>query len=272
MAGATVIVDVSKGYPKSRQWVDFKYETTRTDAMGDGRSPASRRSRTRSSSASYHPCVSRIGLHRDGEFKPLAALRDGSATLHSGAGTVIEGRVLSPTAGPCGCRGLLRDRGRRYANAIPPLKTDAEGRVHDRGRAGDGHDADCAGAGLRARPADHPRRTRSVARPAHAPAGPRAQGSRRGSRGEARSPDASLTVSWAGPESPAVARRGNEVLAHELKTDADGRFAWKDAPDRGITASVWADGFAATDSLSLAPERRSPDRADRTDPDQGDRR
>ena len=48
--------------------------------------------------------------------------------------------------------------------------------------------------------------------------------------------------------------RGNEALARELKTDADGRFAWNDAPDRGISASVWAEGFAAKDSLTLAPD------------------
>ena len=34
IAGATIYIDVSKGYPKSRQWVDFKYETTMTDADG----------------------------------------------------------------------------------------------------------------------------------------------------------------------------------------------------------------------------------------------
>ncbi len=254
MAGATVIIDVSKGYPKSRQWVDFKYETTRTDANG----------RWTIAGVPEKPDSVKIGVHHPlclpertfiamEDFRPLTALRDGSATLHVRRGTVIEGQVLSPDGRPVADAQVFYGSGRRYANAIPPFKTDAQGRFTIGVEPGTiaTLTAQATGFGpalLPIRVGPEPSRVRLTLQPS------------RVLRGRVVDPAgkpiarARLTIAWSGPESSRAASRGNEALAHELTTDAEGRFAWTDAPDRGISASVWAEGFAAKDKLTLAPD------------------
>ncbi len=254
MAGATVIIDVSKGYPRSRQWVDFKYETTRTDADGRWSFSGVPEKPDSVKLGVYHPlCLPDRTFIAMEDFKPLSGLRDGSATLHLRRGTVIEGRVVSPDGHPVAGAEVFYGSGRRYANAIPPFKTDAQGRFTIGVAPGtlSTLTAQATGFGpalLPIRGGAEPSRVQLTL--------PRS----RVLRGRVVNPEgkpiagASLSVAWSGPESSAAAHRGNEALARGLTTDADGRFTWTDAPDRGISASVWAEGFAAKDIVTLAPD------------------
>ncbi len=254
MAGATVVIDVSKRYPKSRQWVDFKYESAQTDATGRWSFPGVPEKPDSVKIGVHHPlCLQDRTFIAMEDFKPLTALRDGSATLHLRRGTLIEGRVLSADGRPVAAAQVYYGAGRRYPNSIPPFKTDAEGRFTIGVEPGTltTLTAQATGYGpalLPIRVGPVPSRVQLTLPPS------------RVLRGRVVDPAgkpiarAGLSIAWSGSESTKAARRGDEALAHELTTDADGRFAWADAPDSGITASVWADGFAAKDKLTLAPD------------------
>jgi RNA polymerase sigma factor (sigma-70 family) len=254
LAGATVVADVSKGYPRSRQWVDFKFETTRTDADGRWSFSGVPEKPDSVKLGVHHPlCLSDRTFIAMDAFQPLAALRDGSATLRLRRGTVIEGRVLSPDGKPVKEAEVFYGPGRQYANAIPPLKTDEQGRFTIGVEPGTINTvtAQAPGFGPALRPlrvGSEPTRVEITLPAARVLRGRVVDPSGK------PVPHATLWVTWAGPDSPGAARRGNEVLAHELKTDTDGRFTWNDAPERGLTASVSADGFAVSNDLSLAPD------------------
>ena len=130
MAGATVVIDVSKGYPQSRQWVDFKYETTRDRRRRPLvvlRRP--REAGLRQAGGLPPPLPPGSDVHRDGGFQ--AAVRASATDRRpstSGAGRSSMGRVVSPDGHPVADAEVFYGSGRRYANAIPPLKTDAQGR------------------------------------------------------------------------------------------------------------------------------------------------
>ena len=113
IAGATVVVDVSKGYPRSRQWVDFKYESTKTDT--DGRwsfSSVPKKPDSIELAAYHHLYLQKRPYYYLTEFKPLSALRDGTATLRLARGTTIEGRVVARAGKPVRARrGHLRRTG-----------------------------------------------------------------------------------------------------------------------------------------------------------------
>ena len=129
VAGATVVVDVLKGYPRSRQWVNFKYESTKTNADGVWSfSSAPAKPDSVELAAYHHLCLSDHPNYYLQEFKPLAALRDGTATLRLRRGTTVEGTIVGPDGKPvAGAEVIFGDAG-RVVNTIPPLKTDAQGR------------------------------------------------------------------------------------------------------------------------------------------------
>ena len=66
-----------------------------------------------------------VGSSRADE--PLSALRDGSAILRLRRGTPVVGTVLSPEGEPVAGAEVFYGEGSRFANAIPPIKTDAKG-------------------------------------------------------------------------------------------------------------------------------------------------
>jgi RNA polymerase sigma factor (sigma-70 family) len=251
IAGATVMIDVSKKYPGSRQWVDLKYDKAQADAEGRWSFSGVPEKPDSVKLAAYHALyLPDRNFFRMEDFQPLSALRDGSATLRLQRGTPIEGTVRAANGRPVADAEVFVGEGRRYANAIPPLKTDARGRF---------------ALGL-------PRGTIS-ALTARAPGfSPALQPIRVGSdplrveltlppphvlKGRVVDPEgkpiagAQINVAWSGPGTSGASGRGEEALSERLTTDADGRFAWKDAPERGIRVTAWARGFAATKDLSL---------------------
>ena len=230
VAGATVVIEVSKGYPKSRQWVDFKWEKTKTDANGRWSFSGVPEKPDSVELAAYHYRLPLGGRsYRMEDFKPLSALRDGSATLRLRRGTPVEGTVRRPDGRPVADAEVFYGEGRRYANSIPPAKTDAQGRLMLGIQAGDDLDPDGPGPGFgpalqTIRVGTEPQRVDLTLPAAHVLRGRVVDPGRKPIAG------ATVIFAWSGPETSARESRSDEAIVHQLKTDADGRFAWKDAP------------------------------------------
>ena len=244
LADAVVVVDVHKGYPGSGQWVDIQYETTKTGA--DGRwsfANVPERPDSIKATAYHYLCLGSDSSFMVEEFKPPAALRDGSATLRLRRGTLIDGTVVGPDGRPVPGAEVVYGGAARYANSIPPVKTDAAGKF-----------------ALGIEPG-----VASTLTAQHAGFGPAIQAIRVG--GEPQRVTLALpaartlggrVVDGAGkPIAGAHLRvdrwRGGETLGQELTTDADGRFAWHDAPGDEVGAEVYADGYTSKRDVPLAP-------------------
>jgi peroxiredoxin len=253
LAGAVVVVSVKKSYPKSNQWVDVGYESIKTDANGHWtftgvpEQPDS----VEIAAYDYLHLTEQTSFHPE-PYRPLSALRDGSAVLRLQRGTLVEGTVLSPDGRPVAGAEVAYGEGQGYANAIPPVKSDAEGRFK-----------------LGIKPG-------SVATlVAHAPGfGPTVQRLKVGEgtlrayltldaahsfRGRVVDPSgkpiarAQVIAFWSGPE--ASPRSSFGVASwQQLTTDADGRFEWKEAPGKGVMVDVSGGGFATVNALSLASD------------------
>ena len=188
IAGATVVVDVSKGYPKSRQWVDFKYESAKTDASGRWSfSGVPEKPDSIKLAAYHHLCLTESARSSTWRSSSrFSALRDGSATLRLRARHAHRGHGrLARRSARGGRRGLLRD-GPGIRQRHPPGEDGRPRSVRAGDQAGDDLDSDRPGPWFRAHPANHPRRTGSVACRPQASAGPTCSGAassiRRGSR------------------------------------------------------------------------------------------
>ena len=98
LAGETVVVKVSKRYPRSRQWVDLTYESTETNADGLWSFSSVPANPDSIELAAYHYLCLRLEPHYYvEEFNPRAALRDGSATCACGAVLPSKVRLSLPT-------------------------------------------------------------------------------------------------------------------------------------------------------------------------------
>ena len=129
LADAVVVVSVKKSYPKSQQWVDVSYESTRTDAQGHWSFTGVPEQPDSVELASYHYlCLTEHAAFYLEPFKPLSALRDGSAVLRLRRGTLIEGTVLSPDGRPVADAEVCYGEERGFGNSIPPLKANAQGK------------------------------------------------------------------------------------------------------------------------------------------------
>ena len=130
VAGATVVITVKKTYPKSPQWVDVRWEPTKTDATGRwSYSGVPEKPDSVSLGAYHHLCLADWPWYLAEEMKPLAALRDGSAVLRLARGTRIEGTVVAPDGHAVPDAEVYYGEGAwRVANGIPPLKTDRQGK------------------------------------------------------------------------------------------------------------------------------------------------
>lgn len=188
IAGATVVVDVKKGYRKSPQWIDFRFDSVTTDA--DGRwsfSSVPREPDTISLSVYHHLYLNSNPCYFMTDFKPLPALRDGTATLRLSRGTTIEGRVVAPDGKPVADAEVVYGEPGPVANAIPALKTDRDGRFVLGIEPGVVSKLTAGHSGFA--PAMQPIRVARASTPhAEARAGSRVEGSRRQPRGETDCP------------------------------------------------------------------------------------
>ncbi len=242
LAGATVVVDVAKLYPRSRQWVAIKDASTKTDANGCW-SFASVPARPDSVKlAAYHYLyLNEHSFYLCEDFKPLSALRDGTATLRLERGTTIEGTVLAPDGSPVAHAEVMYGDSARFGNAIPPAIADAQGRFAlgikpgvvsklTTRRAGFGPALQIIRAGT------EPQRITLRLEPARTLSG------RIVDRAGKPIPTAQLRVkSW----------RGSESLYQDLKVDENGRFAWHEAPPDEVKIDVQASGYSAKNDLPL---------------------
>ncbi len=253
LADAVVVLSVKKSYRKSRQWVDVTYESTRTDARGHWSFTSVPEQPDSVVLASYHYlCLTEHAAFYPEPFKPLSALREGSAVLRLRRGTLIEGTVLSPDGHPVADAEVCYGEERGFGNSIPPLKANAQGRFT-----------------LGIKPGTHA--TLIVLAPGFAPT---LKSTKIGKtalrvdlmierahslRGRVVDPagkpiaHASVWVRWSGPDRSPGSSFGS-AITHELTTDDDGRFHWKEAPSSGVHASVHADRFASKENLALASD------------------
>ena len=244
VAGATVLVDVAKGYPRSRQWVDFRYESTKTDKDG----------RWSFASVPARPDSIKLGAYHHlylqeepycflDEFKSISALRDGTATLRLSRGTTFEGTVVAPDGRPVADAEVIFGEPREGPNTIAPLKTDARGRFTLGVKPGAISKLTARRAGFgpalhRIRAGSDPQQITLRLEPAHTLSGRVVN--------PAGKPIAQATVrvtSW----------RGTQWLSSDLKTDEAGRFAWNDAPGDEVKIHVYAEGYASKDDVPLLP-------------------
>src|SRR5262249_25207099 len=127
--GATVVVDVSKGYPRSPQWVDFKYESTQTDANGRWSFLGVPAQPDSVELAAYHHLyLAEHSFYVLEEFKHLAALRDGTATVRLHGGTTVGARALAREGTPAAGAEIIYGEAARVSNNLPPIRADAQGR------------------------------------------------------------------------------------------------------------------------------------------------
>ncbi|WP_165224788.1 sigma-70 family RNA polymerase sigma factor [Aquisphaera insulae] len=246
VAGAAVIINVSKNYPRSRQWIDTRWEEIRTGT--DGRwsfSGVPAEAGSIRLGTYHHGYLTESNFFNETEdFRPLSALRDGSAILRLHRGTPVEVTVRSTSGQPVPNAEVFYGLGRGYGNAIPPAKTDSRGRLMLGIKPGTTSSliarAPRLGPVLESiRVGDRPLRVDLTLPPPRVLTGTVLDTARRPIAA------ASVQVSWSGPATRPGEDRGSQAIAASLITDADGRFTWKEAPAGGIRVSAGARGFAA---------------------------
>jgi peroxiredoxin/protocatechuate 3,4-dioxygenase beta subunit len=253
LSDAVVVVSVKKRYPKSQQWVAVSDESTKTDAHGRWSFTNVPEQPDSVELATYHDrCLTEHAAFYLEPFKPLGALRDGSAVLRLRRGTLIEGVVLAPDGHPAANAEVSYGEERGYGNSIPPWKVNAQGKFT-----------------LGIKPATHA--TLIARAPGFAPTLERikvGEASQRihlaldrahSVRGRVVDPagkpiaHANINAYWSGLDRSPNSTFGS-AITYNSTTDGDGRFDWKEAPASGVHASVSADGFASSNSLTLASD------------------
>jgi RNA polymerase sigma factor (sigma-70 family) len=261
IAGATVVVEVWKDYPKSQQWGQqrafFNDNSAETDASGHWSLSGAPAKPDSIKLAAYHElCLPERPFYDMKDFKPLSALRDGSVTLRLKRGTRIEGTVLSPDGRPVAGAEVLYGKvfwsDGKFGNAIPPLKTDAQGKFALGVMPGTISTLTARAPGFgptlqNIRVGPEPLSVKLRLQTAHLLRG------RVVDLAGKPIPRASLKLSWNGPDASA-ASTGSDAILHQLIADADGRFAWRDAPETGIHAIAYAGGFVRKGNLLLASD------------------
>jgi RNA polymerase sigma factor (sigma-70 family) len=252
LAGGTVFISASKRYPRSEQWVQVSYESVATDANGRWSFSGVPERPDSIELAAHHPlCLTERASFEMKGFTPLTALRDGSAVLKLERGTRVEGTVLGPDQEPVPNAEVFYGEGRRFGNAVPAMKTDANGRFTLGIKRGTvtSLTAQCPGfgpAGQAIRVGAEPVQiTLRLQRP-------RTISGRVVDRAGRAIAGATLVVGWS-PLRRETSGRGSEAIARELTTDSDGRFVWSDAPGDAVHAEVYAAGHLGRNSIRLAP-------------------
>ena len=253
LSGAVVVASVRKAYPKSKQWVDVSYESTKTDANGVWTFTGVPRQPDSIEIAAYdYLHLTEDASFQQEPYKPLTALRDGSAVLRLNRGTRIEGIVRAPDGKPVAGAAVYYGEGQGYANAIPPLKSDANGRFTLGIKPGTVATlvADAPGFGPtleRVKVRAETMRTYLTLDRAHS------------FRGRVVDPSgkpiarAWVMAFWSGSEASPGSSFG-VASRQQFTTDGDGRFEWKEAPGKGVQVEVSKTGFAATATVGLASD------------------
>jgi peroxiredoxin/protocatechuate 3,4-dioxygenase beta subunit len=253
LADAVVVVNVSKRYLGSDQRVAVSGESTTTGADGRWSFTNVPDQPDRVEVAAYHYlCLADRSSYFLEPFKPLAALRDGSAVLELQRGTRVDGTVLAPDGQPVAGALVFPGGGRGIANAIPPVKTDADGRFTFGIKPGTiAHlIAQAAGFGPtleQVRVGDGPQRVYLTLSAAHTV------------RGRVVDPEgkpvarASVRLFWYGAEK-ATGNYFGSAIATQSTTDPDGRFQWNEAPASGVHVAVYGEGFAGIESLAVTSD------------------
>src|SRR5262249_19811685 len=129
VAGATVVINVRKGYSNSEQKPNVFFVATQTDA--DGRWPFSNvpaQPDAVAVGAYHHLYLTERTFFRMDDFEPLSALRDRSAVLWLRRGTPVVGTVVGPDGRPVpDATVLYGPDNSRAVNGIPPVRTDSRG-------------------------------------------------------------------------------------------------------------------------------------------------
>ena len=118
-----------KQYPNSKQSMEVSYEPTKTDASGRWSiSTVPQEVDSIEIGVYHHLCLTDRAAVFWQRFSPLSALQDRSAVHSLQRGTVVKGTVLAPTGQPVADAEVFYQARRRTRNALPPVKTDAQGR------------------------------------------------------------------------------------------------------------------------------------------------
>jgi len=244
IAAATVVIDVAKSYPRSRQRVDLQFRSTETDANGRWSfSCVPEQPDSIKLTAYHHLCLTEWTFFIPEEFKPLSILRDGSATLRLRRGTTIDGSAVGPDGRPVAGAEIIVGSEQRMGNSIPPVKTDAKGRFTLGFKPGIATTltARHVGFGPAVQPirvGSEPQRVTLRLQQGHTLSGHLVD------RTGKPVPRAFVHVrSW----------RGSQSVEQRLTADQDGRFAWNEAPGDEVRIDVSAEGYSGKNDLSLLP-------------------
>ena len=250
VAGASVVIKIAKKYPGANQYIDID-DPVVTDADGRWSMAHSPSQPDSIRIAAFHP------LHRTDassyqveEVKDLAALTAGTmVTTLPERGTPLEGIVVNPTGQPVANAEVTLGGGYGYGNSIPPIRTDAAGRFQFGIKPGTKANlvATHPGfgpAGVKAEVGTAPQRVTLTLPPAATLNGQVVNPS---GKPLAR---ARVTLTWQPDKLDPTNYRAMPV-GLEIQTDADGRFAWPEAPPGAVQAEVYASGYTQRQGVAL---------------------
>jgi peroxiredoxin len=253
LADAVVVVSVDKKYRRTEQRIAVSYESTRTDANGAWSFADVPAEPDSIELAAYHYlCLTEHASFFCEPFKPVSQLRDGSARLTLRRGTIVEGIVRSPGGRPVPDAEVCYGEERGYANSIPPIKTDAQGKFR-LGIKPETHATLIATSPGFAPTLDRRKigdQTLQVVITLDRPHSIRGRVVDSAGKPIAR---AQIWAYWSGPEASPRSNFGSAITLG-FTAGTDGRFEWREAPGRGVRASVSAAGFAGKEGLELASD------------------
>ena len=248
LAGARVVVRVRTAADTDQQRVQLDHHDFVTGVDGrwtaDGIPAACKSIEI---AAWHHECLPEQGYYNEQAYEPQAALRDGSATLTLTRGTPLKGVVRDTAGKPVAGAKVYYNASRDVGNAIPPVTTDADGAF-----------------ALGVPPGTTPRLV--VEKKGFAPALSKPLvGNAQQSVKVTLPPPSALTGRVIDGAGRGVAGafvfirnwHGQNTLGQRLQTDADGQFAWNDAPADAVTADVYGDGLVAARNAELKPGEKN---------------
>jgi len=253
LEGAVVVLNVSKRYSRSEQHVNIGYESIKTDASGRWSFTGVPEQPDSVEIAAYdYLHLTENSSFQLEPYRPISALRDGSAVLRLQRGTLIQGTVLAPDGQPVKGAKVAYGEGVGYGNSIPPLKTDDKGRFTLGIKPGTIATLVAQAPGF-APTLQHVKvggQSLDAYLTLESPHSLRGQVVDPSGKPLAR---ARVLVYWSGLEGSPRSSFGVASRA-ELTTNEAGRFEWKGAPSKGIMGEISKLGYTAKGPLSLATD------------------